>query len=192
MTKQFNVKYTCEHCGKQSTQESAFGRWMRNNPKFGSTIPGIVQSDLDFVILRHTTTRWNRDFQLMQTVEVKEHGTEPDICKKDILHFFRQLVRVTRKNMHDATTDTTIRAYSKKNRRDVLLRFLGVHLLQFQNTGPDDSDWISWDNKRVTLQTLEELIVMDRHPYYIDRMMDEFLRDRHRKDRNLLLPFKAA
>ena len=191
MTKKFGVKYLCEHCQQQSTAECGFGRWMRNHPRLDSH-SGIVQSDLDFIILRYKTSRWGRDYQLMMMVEVKEHGAEPDDCKRDILGFFNQLMVRKSKNMHGANTSQTIKVRSRVVKRDVSLRFFGSFLLQFENTNPDDSKWIKWNRKLISKDQLTEIIAMDRHPIQTDKMMDEFLRDRHRKDRNLLLPLQAA
>ena len=178
MTRPFNVQYSCSHCGKRSTAETAFGRWMRNNAALDS-VTGVVRTDLDHIICRYTTSLQGRDFQLMMVIEVKEHGAEPDACQTDLLSFLRQLAERKSVNMHGAQTIPPIRVHSKMIGRKVLLRWFGVHLLQFQNTDPVNSVWIKWNRKTISPQLLTALLAMERHPLFTDMPMIEYLRDRH-------------
>lgn len=185
MTRRFNVHYTCARCGHQTTAESGFGRWMRDQPALDS-VHGIVRTDLDHVIVRYKTSLDQRDFQLLMVVEVKEFGAEPDPSQVDILSFFRQIGERAGYNMHGAKTTGTYRLYSRISGRFVNVRFFGVHLLQFEKTNPNDSEWIRWDHKDITEGVLVGLLAMERRPDNPDQMMIETLRDRHRKP--VLLP----
>ena len=181
MTKQFNSFYTCGKCGHRTSAETGFGRWMRNLPALDS-IQGIVRTDLDHCILRYKTTIQGRDFQLLMIVEVKEYGAQPDKSQIDILSFIRQMIEDKGTNMHGAPTVRTHNLISKmRDNRKVSVRFWGVHLLQFEKTNPDDSSWIKWNRKLISKHDLVAVLAMERRPDRPDKMMDEYLRDRHRK-----------
>jgi hypothetical protein len=178
MTRRFNVTNTCQHCGKQTTAETGFGRWMRNNPALDSK-DGIVRTDTDHTILRYKTHEQGRDFQLIMDVEVKEFGSEPDPSQKDILIFKHQMALRTGKNMYHGKTFFTHRLKSSISGRLVRVRYLGFHLLQFEKTNPNDSTWIKWDRKGISIEILTRILLFDRHPYHPEKPMIEFLRDRH-------------
>lgn len=191
MTKSFRVHYTCRHCGMQSDAQTAFGRWMRDNRKFDSADPGIIRTDTDHFILRHKTPANGKEQQLLMLVEVKERGADPDEAQTDLLKMVHRLCTRRGKNMHGASTCTPIKVFSDFHKREVQVRFYGYHLLQFEKTGPLDSQWIKWDRKPIDIQTLEEIILFERHPMHITKHMGEFLRDRHAKPTQPQLSFNV-
>lgn len=179
MTRKFNVYISCPHCGERITAETAFGRWMRNHPMLDSG-NGIIRTDTDHTILRYKTHNQGRDFQLIMDVEVKERGARPDKSQADILNFKHQLALKTSHNMHGARTFYTHYLKSSANGRRVKVKYLGYHLLQFENTDPTDG-WIKWDGKLITVGILVGILTFELNPCYPDRPMIEFLRDRHRQ-----------
>jgi hypothetical protein len=184
MTKPFHVRYTCENCGHQTSAETGFGRWMRHCPKLQPSVAHIVRTDTDHTILRYMTYLQGaktRDYQLIMDVEVKEFGAEPDRAQADILNFKHQLVTNKSKNRHGAKTDNTYELRSSAAGRKVKVRYLGFHLLQFEKTSPNDSRWIKWDRKEITLDTLVGLLALDLHPDKPHMRMADFLRDRHKQ-----------
>jgi len=185
MTRRFNTYFTCEHCGKRSTAESGFGRWMRNNSELDSGA-GIVRTDTDHTILRYKTHDQGRDFQLIMDVEVKEHGSEPDQCQIDICNFKHQLAIKWLKNMHGSKTIYTHKLKSAMSGRLVRVRYFGFHLLQFEKTNPSDSTWIKWDRRVINTRQLISLLTFETHPYKLDKRLDTFLRDRHKQEPLLL------
>lgn len=191
MTKPFNVWNTCQHCGKQTSAETGFGRWMRNHPELRSNIAHIVRTDTDHTILRYKTHYQGRDFQLMMCIEVKEFGAKPDPAQKDILRFQHEFLMHTSRNKHKALTFRSKSIYSEMLKRVVRLRHYGFHLLQFEKTSPEDSAWIKWDHREIAIDTLVGLLAMDVHPWNL-RPMDEFLRDRHWQSKNQDCLFDAG
>src|SRR5262245_38814561 len=101
--KPFRVMHTCEECGHQTPAETAFGRWMRANPKLQIGVAHLVRTDTDHFILKFKTHPQGREFQLIMLVETKEWGSEPDDAQRDILNFIHQLCYKVRRNMHDAS-----------------------------------------------------------------------------------------
>ena len=181
MTRKFNVYYTCQHCGGRTTAETGFGRWMRNNPALDSG-EGIVRTDCDHIICRYKTSLQGRDFQLMMIVEVKEFGASPDECQIDLLQFLAQSTMIKGKNRNGGITHTTHLLTSRKLGRKVRVRNFGVHLLQFEKTNPIDSKWIKWNRKLISSEVLVGLLQLERHPFHPEKMMVDFLRDRHKQE----------
>lgn len=184
MTRDYNAHITCPKCGARITNESSFGRWMRAQPALDS-VDGFVRTDLDHLVLRYKTSIAQKDYQLMQIVEVKEWMKEPRSDQIDALSFLRQLVQVNGKNLEGEKTFCTHKLYSKFNERKVNVRFYGVHLLQFERTNPEDGK-IFWDRKEIDKGTLIGLLAMERRPDKPDEFTEEFLRDRHSRRRNQL------
>lgn len=186
MTKRFNVQHTCPNCGCQSSAETSFGRWMRANRELDSG-SGIVRTDCDHIICRYKTHTDGRDFQLMMIVEVKEYGAKPDPCQRDILSFTHQIIIDKGKNIHGEKTHKSKKLYSTMQGKRVLVRHFGVFLLQFEKTSPVDSAWIKWNHEIIDEKTLTEILAMHRRPDKPHLLMDEFLRDRHRKKEQMTL-----
>jgi hypothetical protein len=182
MTKDFAVWNSCGVCGHQTSAETAFGRWLRDQEELDSRKKDIVRSDCDHIFLRYRTAH-GRDFQLMMVVEVKEYGAEPDASQRDILSFFSQTIfhSLKGKNMHGASTVRTLRLKSWMTGRMVYVRNYGVHLLQFEKTDPIDSKWIKWDRNVITAPKLIEILAMRVRPDDPSKPIEIFLRDRHRQ-----------
>ena len=186
MTRPFTVQYDCQNCGRQSSAETAFGRWMRNHPALHSE-KGIIRTDTDHTILQYKTHPHGRDFQLIMDIEVKTFGAYPDLSQRDILSFKHQLARKTGRNINGSRTTHTHILKSTMTGRRVRVRYCGTHLLQFEKTNPNDSTWIRWDHKPITTDVLVDLLRFVRNPEHPEKLMEEFLRDRHRQQRELPL-----
>lgn len=180
MTKEFNLKATCPNCGERMTMETGFCRWMRNNPRLDSA-NGIIRCDQDHWVLRYKTPHNGRDVQLLMLIEVKEFNAVPDKAQSDCLRMLHRFHSDTGKNIYGATTHRTKMVFSDLSGRTIRLRNLGVHLLQFSRTNPEDSLTIRWDHKEIDIQTLESLLLLDLNPNNPEQSMDELLRDRHKK-----------
>jgi len=189
MTLKFNVKYQCSYCNNQTTAESGFSRWMRNERSLDSK-QGIVVTDLDYIVLRYETHPQGREFQLMMFVEVKEFGSMLTKCQRDILSLFQQLTVSKTKNIHGSRGIRPKKIHSKMKNSFINLKFFGIHLLQFEQTNPMDSEWIKWNNRKVGVEKLIEILNMKVHPELIYRSMDEFLRDHHKQNHSQIGMFK--
>lgn len=154
---------------------------MRAQPELDSA-RGIVRTDTDHTVLRYKTHDQGRDFQLLIDVETKEYGALPRPDQKDILSFKHQLMSTTGRNINGGKTRITRKLFSEMNQRSVRVRYLGYHLLRFEKTSPEDSEWIEWDHKRVSEEQLVELLALNLDPYNLQRPMQELLRDRHAHD----------
>lgn len=193
MTRPFNQKVVCMACGAITTAETSFSRWLRMRPDLDSSV-GLCVADVDYIIHRFKTANDGREFQCLMMVEVKTQSRNTSDSQRDTLSIFSQFLR-NRKNtptakipakQADATVINKARSYILK--RDVNVRLFGFHLLQFQQTGPDDG-WIKWDNKPIDQETLAKLIRFDLDP---DKITPLDLRNHHLKPQHTLLDWASG
>jgi hypothetical protein len=109
--------------------KTAFSEWIRRN---GPPSTEVDVEDVDFVLFSYLTG----DFL---TLETKERGGYMSTAQKDTAKVISQFLRLS----SGATIDT------KRGLRPI--KYHGHHLVQFQNTTPDDG-WIRLDGKTITKQ----------------------------------------
>lgn len=183
MTRPFNGHYHCSNCKTWQTQETAFGRWIRNNGELDSSL-GYCVTDLDMTISEFKTihqfrSRYSRDFQLIMDIEIKTMGADLSQSQRDTLHIRNQLMRNRRQT---PTKGLVFQAgiapdvFSVINGRKVKVRCYGIHVLRFSGLGPDDSQWMLWDGKEITSDTLTKLLRFDLDP---DTLKPIDLRNHH-------------
>lgn len=152
-TKPFKKRVICEHCQRPTTAESAFERWMRLCDILDSSL-GIVRFDLDVLLHRYTFQsdgKGSRLIQAMMFIEVKTRGDKLSESQQDTLSLLNQVLRNRKMNMHAVprpqVENRPVKAFSRKNGREIQLRLFGGHLLQLSGLSPVDSDSIIWDWK---------------------------------------------
>jgi hypothetical protein len=186
MTRQHNQQHHCPNCKTWSTHETLFGRWIRNNPELDSG-KGFSVVDCDYWIHRFKTFE-NREFQCIMLVEVKTCGADLSMAQRDTLLMVNQIMRNRRqtptKEKRYEAGDSILRVRSAMMSRDVNAKVFGVHKLRFSGLGPDDSDWISWDDKMIDEPTLSQILRFDLDP---DTLNPIDLRSHHRKEQHLEL-----
>jgi hypothetical protein len=191
MTKPFNQRFHCPNCNTWQSQETMFSRWIRNNPQLDSR-DGYSVSDQDFWVHKYKTDKRGRNFQMIMGVEIKTLGAQVSDPQSDTLYIVNQIMRnrrgtPTKPLMHQAGT-APLKAHSFLARREVQVRSFGIYVLRFSGLGPDDSEWIMWDNKYITEEQLTKLLRFDLDP---DSFRPTDLRSHH-PDPNagfLSLPF---
>ena len=194
MTRPFNAQFHCNNCKTWQTQETAFGRWIRNNSKLDSRA-GYVVTDQDYWIHRYRTEH-GREFQLLMAVEIKTMGAELTKVQTDTLHIVNQMLRNRRqtptKERRWQAGSAPLKVRSEFLGREVTLKALGMHVLTFSGLGPDDSDWIKWNRHNIDADTLTEILAFTRDPDFPDRLLD--LRNHHpcRLSLNPVLPLDGA
>lgn len=188
MTRPYNVKIVCQACGCQTTAETSFGRWLRMRKDLDSSI-GLCIADADYIVHRFKTATDGREFQCLMLVEVKTRGCEPSNAERDTLSIFSQFLRnrkatptSKRFGLHAVDALHIAKARSHMLGRDINVRLFGVHLLQFEQTGPEDG-WIKWNRKEVTPDQLAALIRFDLDP---DKLTPLDLRNHHKPEQGSL------
>jgi len=174
MTRAFNGLVTCPQCGHIHTAETAFERWMRNEPQLDSRDVGIVRFDCDVLLHRYKRTedkKSSRDLQCLMFVEVKTFSADVTLPQKDTLSLMAQVLRNRRQNKHHAKRGRHVAdhnplalAFSWLLGRSVRLRMFGGHLLQLSGADPVSSTALLWDHKSITVDQLLGLLRFDLDP----------------------------
>mgnify|MGYP001199852243 CR=1 FL=1 len=183
MTRPFTIHSHCPICKTWQTQETAFGRWIRNNRELDSR-KGYCVTDLDMTISEFKTVHqfksgYSRDFQLIMDIEVKTMGADLSQSQRDTLHIRNQLMRNRRQTPTKELlfqAGNTPEVFSVIQGRKIVVRCYGVHLLRFSGLGPDDSEWMLWDTKPINSDTLTEILRFDLDP---DTLKPIDLRNHH-------------
>ena len=190
MTRQFNAQFHCANCKTWQTQETMFGRWIRNNKELDSS-RGYCVTDQDYWIHRFKT-EGSRGFQCIMLVEIKTMNAELSKAQSDTLWIVDQLMRNRRNTPTKKTTilqagNGPARVRSVMAGTDVTLKAFGVHVLTFSGLGPDDSDEIKWDSKQIDTDILTKILRFDLDP---DTLMPIDFRNHHRTHENKIIPLE--
>ena len=187
MTRQFNATYHCNNCQTWQTQETMFGRWIRGNKELDSA-KGYCVTDQDYWIHRFKIDG-NRGFQCIMMVEIKTHGAELSDAQRDTLWLIDQITRNRRQTptkqsmrVQAGIGPSTVRSIIAKG--EVTLKAFGAHVLTFSGLGPDDSEWIKWNGKTITVDVLTQLLRFDLDP---DTLKPIDLRNHHRTHENSVM-----
>ncbi|MHC4324089.1 MAG: hypothetical protein ACYSUX_07435 [Planctomycetota bacterium] len=165
---------------------------MRKQPELDSK-DGIVRADLDHIVHRYTFPQSGRKLQAIMLIEVKTYVdfSKPEITRiqqtqADSLHVINQLFRNRRSNIHKKAKwqagAAGTKAYSICSKRNVWVRFYGVHGLYFSNAGPEDSHCIKWDHKEINIIQLKRLLRFELDP---DTLINIDLRIHQKKQHSL-------
>jgi len=188
MTKKFYQSTHCPRCGHEHTIETDFGRWLRNCEELKSEY-GHVFYDVDLspaLHLAHTykTKKYGKELQFLMFVEVKTFGAEPEPAQRDSLIIIDQIMRNRKKTINKKKNfiqvyPTINKVWSTRSHKWVRARLFGFHLLQFSDAGPEDSDKILWDRKKISIDQLVKLLKFELDP---DSLRPLDLRIHHRKE----------
>ncbi len=102
------------------------------------------------------------------SIEIKTCGRTLSDSQKEILNIHNQLIRnrgTTSRHGWKQSGYALKKVKSIFNGNIITVRHYGVHILTFEKLGPDDSDWIKWDQKHIiTKETLTSLLRFDLDP----------------------------
>lgn len=168
MTRKHDQTLHCPNCGIEMTTETSFGRWVRNNSALDSIQHGMFVMDADW-IFHQFRSELGRGFQCFMMVEVKTRGANMTEAQRDTFHLINQIMRNRRQTPTSQLKtlqagNGPLKTFSVKNGKWVTTKAFGIHLLQFENLGPFDSQWIKWDGKHITTDQLTMLLRFDLDP----------------------------
>jgi len=186
VTRQHNQQFHCPNCQTFHSAETLFGRWIRRNSQLSSGL-GFCVIDQDFWIHRFKTYR-NRELQLLMLVEIKTNGAPLTEAQRDTLYVVNQFMRnrkatPTKELRHQPLGYVPV--HSTINGRRISVRGYGMHVLTFSGLGPDDSDWIAWDQRQIDVEMLTRILCFDLDP---DTLGELDLRKHHRTAETQVLP----
>jgi hypothetical protein len=178
MTRTFKEKIRCQKCGHEDSPQTDFERWMRDSRDLDSS-KGLVRFDLDILLHRYKFEidgKGDRTIQCMMFVEVKTFMACPSPAQVDTLSLFNQVLRNRRVNISSIPRNQIFaqltKARSKLLKRDICLKLYGGHLLQLDNTSPENSSLMLWDNRPISPEWLLELLLFVRDPDRPDVLID--------------------
>lgn len=157
--------------------ETAIGKWVRNNPQLPSKSSGSAfsVSNTDLTIhgyMQCVDGQGTRAVQALIRVEFKSHAKVPDSWQTDTM--FKEHCGINR----------SPRGYKVKGASVVNH---GIYICVCSGSTPEDSDWISWGRfkhdgsvawRRITLAELNGILRFDLHPKTLSR---QWLRRHHKK-----------
>jgi hypothetical protein len=180
MTSGWRQYVPCPVCGTQVSAEYPFDAWVRANPELDSIKDGIVVTDGDKWVHRYairTGGTMDRAVQYLMSVEVKTFEADLTPTQRDTLAIVNALLRTTPWKEQRANGQLVaghaqnVRiVYSVLNGRRVQLMCYGIHKLRLSNGTPDDSEWMTWDDKPISTDQLVGLLRFDLHPDSLNRL----------------------
>jgi hypothetical protein len=123
----------CPKCGTPSPTGTNFSNWIRAQP-----INHFI-TDIDFLV---------HDFRknTIMTLEEKCKGAMPSKTQVDTHYVLYQMLKNS--NGMEVKTLRGVRP----------VHYRGHHVISFENTSPEDSEWLSIDGSRYTIKDLYNLI----------------------------------
>lgn len=180
MTRPFIQQFHCPNCKTWHANETLFSRWLREHEHLKSE-DGYAITDIDYLVHKFKSHH-GREFQLIMQVEVKTLGAEISASQRDTLHIHNQIIRNRRQTptklvKHQAGSGP-LNVVSLVARKRIRVMHFGLHSLQFQGLGPQDSKWIKWDRNEVSEEQLSQIMQMELDPDTL-KPMGEILRLHH-------------
>jgi len=174
MTPPWREYIPCPACGAQVSTEQPFDAWVRLHDQLDSVKDGINITDGDKIVHRYMVrTGGVRDktVQYLMSLEVKAFEADMKLNQKDTLHIWNQLIRTvhwkTQRDKGRFTADhqqNVAVVYSVLNGQKIQINSYGVHVLRLSHGSPDDSEWMTWDGKRIHAGELVRLLRFELHP----------------------------
>jgi hypothetical protein len=163
--------------------EQPFNAWVRRHPDLDSIRECLYIQDSDLWVQKYGTRRWHtgvdRSVMYLMLVEVKTHGRDIDNPQRDLLHMANQLIRTNPwKEQRDRGRflpghEQNVRlVYSVVAGKKTPVYCYGAHKLRLAGSTPDDSAWISWDDRTISPTELVKLLRYELHPDSLKPMED--------------------
>jgi len=185
MTRKFNDWWQCPNCGVKHGKETLFRQWMREHPLLDSR-DGIACFDSDHWVHRFKFVH-DRRIQCLMLIELKTHGADMTDSQRDTLGMVDQLLRnrganaaMKHQRRRRQAGGIGVNLTSQMTGRKITCRLYGVHLLQFEKDGPQNSAWMKWDNSDINEEQLVSLLRFDIDP---DTLRPIDLRRHHKRQR---------
>ena len=120
---------------------TAFGIWLRKQPELDSRIEGIDINDIDYAVFHYKKGT-------LLLIEEKRFGSTVSEAQRDSLNLIHQMLKFAAESGHQFRTFRGTRT----------IQYLGFHTVTFSHSGPDDSEWITWDGKIIAKEDLSDMI----------------------------------
>ncbi len=175
MTTGWRETVPCHRCGVPVSTEQPIKSWIRANRDLDSRRHCLCIGDSDLWIQRYGTRTHqsgvDRGVMYLMLVEIKTTGRDLDTHQRDLLHIVNQLLRTNPwKEQRDSGRfipghqQNARIVYSVIAGQRIRIQCYGVHKLRLSGPTPDQSDWITWDDRPIEPVQLSQLLRYDLHP----------------------------
>lgn len=156
--------------------EDRWKAWFRNNPELDSQIHGISIMDTDMWVhkfgeRRGRITGWDRGVQYLMKIEVKTWGASVGPAQMDTINAVDNLLRTKPWKEHridgrlvSGHPQNVRKVFSRIADQDVRIICHGVHILRMDKDTPGTSDWLKWDEREITVDTLLRIMRYEVDP----------------------------
>ncbi|WUI02082.1 hypothetical protein OHR68_09830 [Spirillospora sp. NBC_00431] len=176
MTTDWREAAPCPNCATPVSTEQPIKAWIRGHDDLDSRRACLCVGDSDLWVHRYGTRRTrlpgvDRDVQYLMLVEIKTHGRGLDSAQRDLLLLVNELLR-TVPWREQRVVGRFVAGHRQNVRkvhafiagRTVQVHCYGVHKLRLSGTTPDDSEWITWDDKPIDAAQLSGVLRFDLSP----------------------------
>lgn len=181
MTRGWRETVSCQRCGLNVSTEQPIKAWIRSHRDLDSKKQCLCIGDSDLWVqrygIRKHQTGIDRSVMYLMLVEIKTHGDDLRGPQRDLLHVINQLLRTTpwkdqrvKGRFVPGHRQNARLVYSFIAGKSVRIHCYGVHKLRMSGATPDESEWITWDDKTVSTEQLLGLLRYDLNPDTLRRL----------------------
>lgn len=175
MTAGWRETVPCPHCGVPVSTEQPIKAWVRKHEDLDSKKHCLCIGDSDLWVQRYGTRRHHtgvdRSVMYLMLVEIKTHAGDLNQPQRDLLHIVNQLIRTKpwKEQRADgrfvAGHDQNVRLiYSVIAGKKTPIYCYGVHKLRISGATPDQSEWMTWDDRPIGWDQLPAVLRFDVDP----------------------------
>lgn len=139
---------------------------MRTNPRLDSRDFGLSITDSDLWVHRYLTKVdrcGTREINHLMLVEVKTFSATVPFAQADTFAVINAV-------LHKADGIMIPLPAPQKGVR--MIRVWGVHVLRMTDASPEESQYMWWDDKKIDLPMLEEVLRFERDPFTMRKRSD--------------------
>ena len=126
---------------RNDDHSTAFGLWLRDQPELDSKEEGLDINDIDYAVFNYLTGT-------LLLIEEKRFGSTVTYAQRDSFNLIHQMLKFAAESGQKFRTAKGARS----------IQYLGFHTVTFSHSGPNDSEWITWDGKIIGKEDLSNMV----------------------------------
>jgi hypothetical protein len=166
----------CPNCGTHVATEQPIKTWIRKHEDLDSREKCLWIGDSDLWVHKWAEQRtrhrgYNRDIQRLMLCEVKTYWRDMDESQRDTMWNIDRLLRTKAwkdqrlSGMFAVGHLQNVRVvYGLRAGKPIVLHCYGVHKLRMDGPTPDASNRLEWDNKKISVEQLLQLLAFEISP----------------------------
>ncbi len=141
---------------KQSRRNSGFYDFVNDSADVAST--PVTSMDIDIVwsqFRESTDNTGTRDILNLMLIENRAQRAAPSEAQTGTISMLNQLLLIG--------AEKTVKLYDVDHKQ-CKVKYWGAHILRYAGKRPDQSEWIEWDARVITLEQLKSVLRYDTRP----------------------------